>query len=242
MFATFRRFWVAINSQTALYLVCDDLSVDFGQGRQHLRMAGPGDSFEAVEGPPEAADMLYDLLRNVGRVEPGELSGGQDLQIGAGVAGQHCIPVRSAPLSPLTLGQLHRDRAGLEGDGPASPLGGAPVDELPDGGAQVGVGEAAPSCGNLAELIAIRMLYPDQTEGGQQGCRLEQQIAFLGPAPEDEGVDEVVVRGMGNGTGIGPRLCDEDGDLRKALGEALQPPPILGRQARQDMVDDGLGD
>ena len=60
--------------QTALDLVCDDLSVDFGQVRQHFRMAGLGDSFDAVKGSADAADMLDDLLRNIRRVEPGEPS------------------------------------------------------------------------------------------------------------------------------------------------------------------------
>lgn len=143
--------------------------------------------------------MLDDLRRHFSRVDLGELLGGQDLQIGVAVAGQHGVPFLSAPLPPLALGQLHRDRVRFDNDGRASPLDSAPVDKPLDGDAQVGGVEAAPSCGNLAELIAVRMPYPDQTEGGQQGCRLEQQITFLGLAPEDEGVDQVVVHRMGDG-------------------------------------------
>ena len=163
--------------------------------------------------------MPDDLLRNVGRVEPSELPGRQDLQIGAGVAGQYVIPLfLLAPLlPPLALGQLHRDRAGLKDDGPASALGGAPVDEPTDGDAQVGGGEATATCGNLTELIAFTLLHLDQTEGGQQCRRLEQQLGLPGAAPEDESVDKVVVNRMGNGTGICPRMPREDGDLRKAL-------------------------
>ena len=116
--------------------------------QQHLRVNGSGISFEAIERSIQAADMVHHLPGDVGGVEQGELPSSLDSEVRADVASQHFIPSGCAPLLPLTLGQSHGDRTGLENTQPSSPLGDAPLDQSVNGNTQVVAVEVAPQCGN----------------------------------------------------------------------------------------------
>ena len=84
-----------------------------------------------------------------------------------------------------------------------------------------------PSGGHLRKLIAIRMINSHQAECGKKLRRSEQQTAVMRASPDNEGLDEMFLRGMRDGHRSGPGLRHKMGDLGEASGKVRETAEIL---------------
>ena len=201
-----------------------------------------GEPFNGVERATVTTNMVNDFLRNRSRVEPRKLLRRTHLQvckplghvhrhIRCGLPSQDFVPIRPAPVPPLTFGQPHRDRTRLKGDRSSPAPRDAAVEQKVEGSPKIGIGKSAAPGGHLGQLFPVGIIDANQCEGGKESRGLQEHVGLPGRAPEKEGLDEVVVGGVGEGTVPGPGLNNEVRNLRKAHREAGKAPRVLVGQA-----------